>query len=417
VSTLENSVTNLYPSGKTILDQRVSAIKTAPNPLLEASRVLLRALADMPAKLSADAANALRNLLMQEVRVFDLLSPQANIRSDHILGAKYCLCTALDEAAMSAAENNSVASIWAVRSLATAFLEDSKGGDKVYLLIARLLADPVEHRDLLEVIYRILSLGFEGRYRREADGQRKHDAIRQRLYEVVTAGREPPPTKLSPHWQTAGKGRRLMLFSVPVWISAVAAALFLLGVFAWFSHQLSLRRDDVQKQIAEIGRLAPLVLPPLALPVSPAPPVLPPALHLKQLLSAEIAAGLVSVDEDDHHSAVVFRGDEMFASGDATVKVKMVPLIAKIANEIAKVPGSVMVLGYTDNVPVSDTKAYTNQSLSEERAAQVLQLLQATGVPSDRLQSLGKGDADPVGDNATAEGRARNRRVEIVVTQ
>jgi type VI secretion system protein ImpK len=95
----------------------------------------------------------------------------------------------------------------------------------------------------------------------------------------------------------------------------------------------------------------------------------------------------------------------------------MLPLIAKIADEIIKVPGSVMVLGYTDNVPVSQGKAYTNQTLSEARAAEVSQLLRVSGVPASRLQSLGRGEADPVGDNATAEGRARNRRVEIVVTQ
>jgi type VI secretion system protein ImpK len=388
----------------TVLDQRLSEIKGAVNPLLEASRILLRAQADMPAKLSQDAALALRNLLMQEVRSFDLLCMQANIRTDHALGAKYCLCTALDEAAMKSAENNAVSSTWAMQSLATAFLEDSKGGDKVFLLIARLLTDPVEHRDLLDVIYRILSLGFEGRFRREADGARKHDSVRQHVYEAVTTGRAPP-LRLAPHWRFDSKRKRSSFFNFPVWMNAVLLGLVLLGFFTWFRYQLSLRSDEVLAQLAAIGQLV------------PAPSAPSTVLRLKQLLSNEIAAGVLSVDEDAYHSAVTFRGDAMFASGEFMVKGEMKPLIVKIANEIIKVPGNVTVLGYTDNVPVRISQAGSNQVLSEQRAFQVLRLLQEAGVPSSRIQAIGKGEADPIGDNATAEGRARNRRVEILVTQ
>lgn len=95
----------------------------------------------------------------------------------------------------------------------------------------------------------------------------------------------------------------------------------------------------------------------------------------------------------------------------------MNPLIAKIAAEIAKVPGKVTIIGYTDNVPIRSGQFASNQALSEERATQVMQMLQAAGVPANRLEAVGKGDADPVGDNRTAQGRAQNRRVEIDVAR
>ncbi|WP_175916482.1 MULTISPECIES: type VI secretion system protein TssL, long form [unclassified Burkholderia] len=402
--TLAKAVPEYFPSEP--FDQRLAAVRVARNPLIEASRVLLRAQADMPDKLTSNQAIArLKSLLEQEVRVFEKLCEQANIRRDHMIGASYCLCTALDEAATQTAwgKEGSSAIEWIRGGLATTFHGDLKGGDKVYLLIGRLLEDPHEHRDLLQVIYRALSLGFEGRYRGVTDGKRKHDAIRQRLYNVITSQREPVPMALSPHWQSTAKGKRLSFHDFPVWITVTVASVILLGQFGWFKYELMNRAAGVQKQIAAIAAMT--------------PPPAPPQMHLKQLLKDEIAAGTVSVDEAAHRSAVTFRGDAMFQPGAASVQASMNPLISKIAGEISKVPGKVAVLGYTDSVPIRSRHFASNQALSEERAIQVMQMLQAAGVPANRLEAAGKGDADPVGDNRTSQGRAQNRRVEIVVAR
>nr|WP_302479152.1 type VI secretion system protein TssL, long form [Burkholderia lata] len=387
-------------------EHRLSLILSATNPLLEASRVLLRALADMPDSLSSIAVERLQELLEHEVTEFEKLCVQANIRRDHMIGASYCLCTALDEAAMQTAwaQDQSLVAIWVQSSLASTYHRDVDGGDKVYLLIGRLLEDPDEHRDLLQVIYRILSLGFQGRYRGMTDGKRKHDAIRQRLYNVITSQRDPVPLTLSPRWQSTATGKRLSFTDFPVWITVTVLSVILLGLFGWFKYELFSRSADVQKQIADIARMTP-------------PPAPPSQLHLKQLLKDEIAAGTVSVDEDARHSAVTFRGDAMFKPGGASVQASMNPLISKIATEIAKVPGKVTIIGYTDNVPIRSRHFATNQMLSEERATQVMQMLQTAGVPANRLEAVGKGDADPVGDNRTAQGRAQNRRVEIDVAR
>lgn len=387
-------------------DQRLAAVNAARNPLLEAARVLLRAQADMPDKLaSKQAIGLLRTLLQQEMHTFQKLCEQTNIRRDHMIGARYCLCTALDEAVTQTAwsKRGSSGIEWIKGGLATTFHGDRDGGNKVYLLIGRLLEDSHEHLDLLEVIYRILSLGFEGRYRGEDDGKRKHDAIRQRLFNEITSQREPVPLTLAPHWQSTAKGKRLSFYDFPVWITVTVLSVILLGFFGWYKYELMSRAADVQKQIAAIGHMT--------------PPPAPPQLHLKQLLEDEIAVGTVSVDEDARHSTVTFRGDAMFQPGGTSVQASMNPLISKIAGEISKVPGNVTVLGYTDNVPIRSRHFESNQALSEERATQVMQKLQAAGVPANRLEAVGKGDADPVGDNRTAQGRAQNRRVEIVVAR
>ncbi|WDD91919.1 type VI secretion system protein TssL, long form [Burkholderia sp. FERM BP-3421] len=383
---------------------RFAAVQAARNPLLEAARPLLRALADMPDGLDRDGIQQLRRLLEQEVRMFQRLCEQANIRRDHMLGARYCLCTALDEAAMQtswARTGDGSLGAWISDGLATTFHEDRQGGDKVYLLIGRLMNAPHEHLDLLEVAYRLLSLGFEGRYRYEADGQRKHETVRQRIYNALAAQRGPVSVALSPHWQPGARGKRLSFRDFPVWITVAALSLILLALFGYFKYTLSTRAADLQKEIAELGRMT--------------PPAAAPTLRLKNLLANEIASGLVQVDENDHRSTLVFRSDAMFPPGAAAVNPAMAPLIATIAREIARVPGKVTVLGYTDKQPVRNGAFASNAALSEERATQVMQMLQAAGVPPGRLEALGKGEAEPVGDNGTVSGRALNRRVDITV--
>ena len=360
-------------------DERLAEVRAARNPLLAASRVLIRAQADMPDQLTSKQAIALlRALLEQELHVFQKLCEQANIRSDHMIGARYCLCTALDEAAMQTqwGKDDSSGVEWINRGLAITFHEDRNGGDKVYLLIGRLLEDPREHVDLLEVIYRILSLGFEGRYRGSADGRRKHDAIRLRLYNEITSQRGPVPLALSPNWQSDATGKRPSFYDFPVWITVVVLSVILLGMFGWFKYQLSSRAAEIQKQLAEIARMV-------------SPPA-PPQLHLRQLLKDEIAAGTVSVDEDASRSTVTFRGDAMFQPGGASVQAAMNPLISKIAGEIVRVPGKVTVLGYTDNVPIRSRHFASNQALSEERAAQVMQMLQTAVERHDREEIRGR---------------------------
>ena len=145
---------------------RLAAVLGHRNALLEAGRVLLRALVDMSALIDTGHDARLRDLLLEEVRVFERLCVRANIRVDHRIGARYCLCTALDEAAMrelAARGDASGSAAWASDALTQRIGEDNQGGLKVYALTLRLLDDAGDHWPLLELIYRIFSLGFEGR--------------------------------------------------------------------------------------------------------------------------------------------------------------------------------------------------------------------------------------------------------------
>lgn len=98
-------------------------------------------------------------------------------------------------------------------------------------------------------------------------------------------------------------------------------------------------------------------------------------------------------------------GSKLKASSSAAIK----DMAALLQSE--GVQTRIRIVGYTDNVG----QAKFNQDLSEKRAASVMQALIAQGVGNDRLEALGRGQENPVGDNATSAGRAANRRVDIEV--
>jgi len=387
---------------------RLAAIRTAQNPLLEAAQPLLRALADMPATLDYDGIKVFHNLLAREVLAFQSLGNIAQIRSEHVVAASYSLCTALDEAANSTpwgGGKGSEAGVWSNQQLAAQFHGDTKGGDKFFLLVGRIAASPQEHTDLLELMYQILGLGFEGRYSTAKDGRRQLETIRHRLLALLASARGEVPTDLSPHWKGAGAEKSSLLRSLPVWVTALVLALVLVGLFAWYKYQLLSASADVEQRIAAIGRLR----------APPSPAAKP--LRLKELLSAEIARGTVRVEEDDHQSAVTFKGDDMFVPGQARLNPKILPVLAKVADEINQVTGTVRITGHSDNQPIKTREFPNNQVLSEKRAAAAAQILQDKGVAASRMKVEGRGDTAPLDDGKTAAARARNRRVNIVVTQ
>lgn len=105
----------------------------------------------------------------------------------------------------------------------------------------------------------------------------------------------------------------------------------------------------------------------------------------------------------------------LFDSGEATLKPGSQAALSQVAQVLKGLPNTVRVEGHTDNVPVNSPDYATNWELSSARASTVLRFLIDAGVPSARLYLAGYADTKPVADNTTPEGRALNRRADIVI--
>ncbi|EWC42059.1 flagellar motor protein MotD [Pseudomonas stutzeri] len=107
----------------------------------------------------------------------------------------------------------------------------------------------------------------------------------------------------------------------------------------------------------------------------------------------------------------------LFPSGDALPNDQAFQLIDKVAAILAPFDNPIHVEGFTDNLPISTDQFPTNWELSAARAGSVVRMLAAQGVQPSRLAAVGYGEFQPIADNSTAEGRARNRRVILVVSR
>lgn len=104
-----------------------------------------------------------------------------------------------------------------------------------------------------------------------------------------------------------------------------------------------------------------------------------------------------------------------FAPGEATMNNESDEVIDSLANSLNKTQFQVRIEGHTDSIPISNSQYASNWELSTARAVSVLQKLTERGINSERLSVSGYGGFRPIADNSTAEGRAQNRRVDVVV--
>jgi chemotaxis protein MotB len=104
-----------------------------------------------------------------------------------------------------------------------------------------------------------------------------------------------------------------------------------------------------------------------------------------------------------------------FASGDDALSPGGRAALQKAGTILAKLPNTIRIEGHTDAIPVRGGRFSSNWHLSAGRAQSVVRLLQESGVDARRMQVVGLGDVRPRATNATAEGRAANRRIEIKI--
>jgi len=137
---------------------------------------------------------------------------------------------------------------------------------------------------------------------------------------------------------------------------------------------------------------------------------------LEKALALELAAGKLGMKLERRGLVISFRESAFFASGDDAVSPPSVPAIAKIAAEVRRLPNPLRIEGHTDSVPIHNSRFRSNWELSAARAIAMMELLhERFEIPSARMSVGGYAENAPTDTNETSEGRAHNRRVDLVV--
>ncbi len=139
--------------------------------------------------------------------------------------------------------------------------------------------------------------------------------------------------------------------------------------------------------------------------------------QLKQLLSPLTSGHQVTIEATPLTLTINLNAAVLFDSGKAELLPEAQKLLANIADSIRTLPEqfSINLQGYTDNQPITTAQFHSNWSLSAERAVSVVELFSQEGIDGSRLSAQGFAQYAPIADNASDDGRAKNRRVVIVI--
>ena len=392
-------------------------VAVGSGPLLTAAAPLLQLLARLRNTARNPDAAELRERAVRQVRTFEQQARDAGVPMEQLRPAHYALCASLDDVVQNTPWGS--AGGWDARSLVSTFHQEVRGGKRFFDLLQQMKDNPGMFLPVLELMYMCLSLGFAGQYRLSPRGPAEIDRIREEVYSVIVRQKQAAEPALSPHWKGVAAPYRPSRGRVPVWVGIAAGLLVVAGVFAWASTGLNAASDDLYARMLaappshmpQISR-ASVVLPPAPPPEPPPPGVLD---RLRAFLAPEIKQGLVSVVGTQAVPVVRISNRGMFPSGSATVQASFEPLLRRIGEALKQEPGSVQVVGYTDNQPIHTIPFPSNFALSTARAKAATAIIGGAAGDAGRFTAEGRADAEPLTPNDTLAGREQNRRIEVVL--
>ncbi len=385
------------------------------NPLIAAAANLLILFGRLRTGMVEMDAMPLMDHVTREIDLFERNAIAAGVDPHEALVAKYALCGTADDIVQNLPGADR--GVWIQYSMVARFFQKRDSGVGFFQEAEKAMQAPGQRYYLLDLMLTCLSLGFEGQYRTLPNGAVELARIRRAIYETLRRVKPRPDEDMSVNWLPVLLGGRRRFGTIPIWAIMGVAALILVGFFAVLSTLLN--RDGAEVA-TKLNLLHPTAVK-IALERTPGAIYQASSTQLERIqdrLAKEIGDGLVSVGTKGDYIYIRVGNLLLFDSGKAVVKDDFAPLATRIVETLNEEADDVpiLILGFTDTIPLKGTGLYkTNLDLSIARAQGVHDVLAGLIKNPDRATVEGRGEADPIGDNATAEGRALNRRVEIMV--
>lgn len=328
--------------------------------------------------------------------------------------AKYAVCATIDDVAQNLPGMGNDGAEWARRSMVVQFFRENIGGDRFWQLVDDMLRTPSDNRDLIELFHACLAAGFEGRFRVMPDGKRRLHEIMARLQGALEHVRGLSMLEMSPKW----RGETAPLGKVGLWtyvaIAAAAAAALLLLVYIILrlllmsageapADRLAGAMPDDRLRLSRDGGEAPAVGPSAQ------------AGKLQTFLKPEIDGNKVTIEEDAQTVRVRTTVGQLFQSGSDQLEAGQQALFQRVAQAVANEKGSITVEGHADSDKINSLAFPDNQALSQARANTVAGIIKSNIADPGRVTAKGMGETVPIASNDTAQGKTRNRRVEVIV--
>jgi type VI secretion system protein ImpK len=347
------------------------------------------------------------------VAAFDKALHAANYDAEIRQRALYAVSATVDDVAQNLPGQAADGAEWARRSLVVQAFNENIGGDRFWRLLEDMLARPAQFADLIELYHACLAAGFEGRYRVSPDGKRQLHEIMASAYAALDHTRGLSQTELTPRW----RGHPTPAARVSFWASlALAGAIALSVLLAAFILFRVVLIQTGQPSLAALKAINPDQ--PLRMSRLAAPPPTPTSTQLERVrafLAPEIAQHLVAVEQDSQSIRVRTTIGTLFKSGSDRLEPDADKLFARIGAAIEPERGAVRVEGHADTDRLASITFPDNFALSKARAEAAARIVRDQLTDKARVSTEGFGDSQPITPNATAAGKALNRRVEIAI--
>ena len=269
----------------------------------------------------------------------------------------------------------------------------------------RMAESPTTNRDLRELIYVAIALGFEPRAYGPAVDAREAEQLRAHLAAKLKRDPSSAAQPLSVRWQPAVRPASAVASWLPLWAGSLVVAGLLAVLYFWLVLALGLRSDRVFAQIAALRLPVPAATSSVAAAA--------PQARLLPLLSGVAREPTVRVRDEADRSVVTLSDDVLFEPGSANLLRSATPLLRQVAAALQAVAGRVQVIGYTDSASERSARYPSNWELSVGQARAVHDALRVLGVPAARMRYDGRADSEPLGAGGAPSVAARTGRIEI----
>lgn len=399
------------------------AAKPGINALVDAGSELFDLLVYLRSQNSGLDIAPLRDKTLALIKSFEKGAQQTGEAAQIVKVAKYAIAATIDDQIMSKPWGTECG--WQHATLVGAIGGEKIGGDRFFELLEQAESDPQRFQNLIEFMYICLSLGFQGRYRHtQRQSMTQLDSHRKSAFLAIEGARKGFADRLSLRWSGVETVRLPVRDLIPVWLVASLSILVCAGLFVTFLIAIGGMTSTTVSAMAKMpyqnsGEGPPVVeITRLAIPAPKEEVIIaPPRIEVVQkFLEAEIIEGLVEVVEDRDQIRIRLIGETMFGAGKAVVLEQYKPVLRRVAVALNDRPGDVLIEGHTDSIPIKTARFPSNFHLSEERARAAAQFVLPLLKAPDRVMIIGYGATIPIAENSSSSGRARNRRIEILLS-
>ena len=222
------------------------------NPLIDAATPLFGLILRIQDLEKYDKIDELYNRVQGDIAAIheEIRKHEKNYDEPTQLSYRYCLCAFIDETVMATTWGTQ--SIWAQRSLLSSYHEETWGGEKVFVILERMLMEPERYPDMLEFLYLCLTLGFKGKYGVIDHGREQLDTLIKKLHHILREQKGDPVEHLIAPTDNISQQKYKVKRQMPLWTVWASLGVILVSAYSYYAFSLNGITDNVVQELDQL---------------------------------------------------------------------------------------------------------------------------------------------------------------------